>query len=64
MPRLAILAVLLAALWAGDRGTRATRAVFSEHERQEIDALPPQEQTMRLLKRAVNHYEGAAELLS
>jgi HEAT repeat protein len=62
MPRLVIIAVLLAALWAGEQGTRATRAVFSEHERQEIDTLPPQEQTMRLLKRAVGQYEGAAAI--
>jgi len=41
----------------------ASPAVFSEHEVEEIEGLPPQEQVMRLLPRATNHYQGAIELI-
>jgi HEAT repeat protein len=37
---------------------------LSEHEVQELDALPPQEQAVRLLERTINHYDGAAELIA
>jgi hypothetical protein len=39
----------------------ASSAVLSEHEREEIDAMTPQDQLMRLLERTVNHYDGAGE---
>ncbi len=39
----------------------ASRGVLSEHEIEEIGALPPQQQAERLLQRAVNRFEGAAE---
>lgn len=39
----------------------ASSAVLSEHEREEIDGMAPQDQLMRLLERTVNHYQGAAE---
>jgi HEAT repeat protein len=39
----------------------ASSAVISEHELGEINAMPPQDQVERLLERAINHYQGAAE---
>ena len=39
----------------------ASNAVLSEHELEEINALPPQEQAARLLERAVNGYQGALD---
>src|SRR5579871_6045479 len=38
----------------------ASSAVLSEHEREEIDAMAPQDQVKRLLERTINHYDGAA----
>ena len=39
----------------------ASSAVLSEHELEEISAMPPQDQVMRLLERTINHYSGAGE---
>ncbi len=39
----------------------ASRSVLSEHELEEINTLSPQAQAMRLLERAINHYQGALE---
>jgi HEAT repeats len=39
----------------------ASSAVLSEHELEEINAMSPQDQVMRLLERAINHYSGAGE---
>ena len=39
----------------------ASSAKLSEHELEEINAMTPQDQAMRLLERTVNHYAGAAE---
>lgn len=39
----------------------ASSARISEHELEEINAMPAQEQVERLLERAINHYAGAAE---
>jgi hypothetical protein len=33
----------------------------SEHELEEINAMPPQDQVMRLVERTINHYAGAGE---
>jgi len=41
----------------------ASPAKLSDHEIEEIAALPAQQQVERLLERAVNHYEGALELI-
>ena len=41
----------------------ASPAKLSDHEIEEIAAMPPQQQAERLLERAVNHYEGALELI-
>jgi len=39
----------------------ASSAVLSEHELEEIGAMPAQDQAMRLLERTINHYSGAGE---
>jgi HEAT repeat protein len=39
----------------------ASCAVLSEHELEEINAMPPQDQAMRLVERTINHYSGAGE---
>ncbi len=39
----------------------ASPAVFSDHEAGEVPGLSPQEQVLRLLPRAANHYQGAIE---
>src|SRR5258708_2813414 len=39
----------------------ASPAMLSEHEVQELGSMTPQQQAERLLERAANHYEGAAE---
>jgi len=39
-------------------------ATLSEHELEEINAMPPNNQVKRLLERTVNHYKGAAEEIS
>jgi hypothetical protein len=39
----------------------ASSGVLAEHELEEIDAMAPQQQAMRLLERAINHYDGAGE---
>jgi len=39
----------------------ASSAVLSEHELEEINAMPPQDQVMRLVERTINHYSGAGE---
>ncbi|MCP5114757.1 MAG: hypothetical protein GY953_28340, partial [bacterium] len=41
----------------------ASRGVLSEHEIEQIDRFPAQAQAERLLERAINHYQGAAELI-
>src|SRR5712691_3512131 len=38
----------------------ASAAVFSEHELEEINAMPPQDQAMRLVERTINHYRAPA----
>jgi hypothetical protein len=38
-------------------------AKLSDHEIEEIAALPAQQQAERLLERAINHYDGALELI-
>jgi len=42
----------------------ASSAKISEHELEEIDSMSPQAQVERLLERAINHYQGAAEEIS
>src|SRR5258706_6219663 len=42
----------------------ASSATLSEHELEEINAMPPNYQVKRLLERTVNHYKGAAEEIS
>jgi len=42
----------------------ASSATLSEHELEEINAMPPNNQVKRLLERTVNHYKGAAEEIS
>jgi len=39
----------------------ASAATLSEHELEEINAMPAQDQAMRLLERTINHYSGAGE---
>jgi hypothetical protein len=39
----------------------ASSALLSEHELEEINAMPPQDQVMRLVERSINHYAGAGE---
>ncbi|MBZ5635067.1 MAG: HEAT repeat domain-containing protein [Acidobacteriia bacterium] len=39
----------------------ASSAVLSEHELEEINAMTPQDQVMRLVERTINHYSGAGE---
>ena len=39
----------------------ASAGRISEHEMEEINAMPPQQQVERLLERAINHYAGAAD---
>ncbi len=39
----------------------ASAAKLSEHELEEISAMPAQDQVMRLLERTINHYAGAGE---
>jgi hypothetical protein len=39
----------------------ASPAMLSEHEVQDLGNMTPQQQAERLLERATNHYEGAAE---
>ncbi len=41
----------------------ASPAKLSDHEMEEIAALPAQQQAERLLERAINHYDGALELI-
>jgi len=41
----------------------ASPAKLSDHEIEEIANLPAQQQAERLLERAVNHYDGALELI-
>lgn len=42
----------------------ASPAKLSDHEIEEIAALPPQDQAERLLERAINHYDGALDLIN
>jgi len=37
----------------------ASSAILSEHDMEEINAMAPQDQAIRLLERTVNHYDGA-----
>src|SRR5678815_4855260 len=39
----------------------ASSAMLSEHELEEINAMAPRDQAMRLMERTINHYSGAAE---
>lgn len=49
------------ALQLGGSPVPASRSILSEHELEEINTLSPQAQAMRLLERAINHYQGALE---
>ena len=42
----------------------ASPAKLSDHEIEEIAQLPPQDQAERLLERAINHYDGALDLIN
>jgi HEAT repeat protein len=48
-------------LQLGGSPVAASAAVLSEHEMEEINAMTPQDQAMRLLERTINHYAGAGE---
>ncbi|MFN0170711.1 MAG: HEAT repeat domain-containing protein [Bryobacteraceae bacterium] len=48
-------------LQLGGSPVPASRSILSEHELEEINTLSPQAQAMRLLERAINHYQGALE---
>jgi hypothetical protein len=41
----------------------ASPARLSEHESEALDSMTPQQQAQRLLERAINHYDGAIELI-
>jgi len=41
----------------------ASPARLSDHETEALDSMTPQKQAQRLLERAVNHYDGAIELI-
>ena len=41
----------------------ASPAKLSDHEIEEITGLPAQQQAERLLERAINHYDGALDLI-
>ena len=56
-----ILSTLEAILHLSGDPVAASSAVLSEHELEEINAMPPQDQVMRLLERTINHYAGAGE---
>jgi HEAT repeat protein len=40
---------------------QASSGAVSEHELEELNTMSPQDQAMRLLEKAVNHYQGAGE---
>src|ERR1700730_878719 len=42
----------------------ASPALLSEHEVQDLSSMTPQQQAERLLERAINHYDGATELIA
>ena len=42
----------------------ASPAKLSDHEIEEIAEMPPQDQAERLLERAINHYDGALDLIA
>ncbi len=42
----------------------ASAGAISEHDREELDHMSPQDQATRLLEKAVNHYSGAGEEIS
>jgi HEAT repeat protein len=42
----------------------ASPAQLSDHEIEEIAAMPPQDQAERLLERAINHYDGALAVIA
>ncbi len=39
----------------------ASSGALSEHDREELDLISPQDQATRLLEKAINHYKGAGE---
>jgi hypothetical protein len=39
----------------------ASSGALSEHDLEELNAMSPQDQAVRLLEKAVNHYEGAGQ---
>ena len=39
----------------------ASSAALSEHDREELNRMAPQDQAARLLEKAINHYQGAGE---
>jgi hypothetical protein len=39
----------------------ASSAALSEHDREELNRMSPQDQATRLLGKAINHYQGAGE---
>jgi HEAT repeat protein len=69
---LALKPNVLVAAWQGIVGlievrgepVAASPAVISEHEIAELEGMEPQVQADRLLERAINHYDGATELIA
>jgi hypothetical protein len=47
-----------------DRSVPVSPARISEHEIEQLATMAPQEQAARLLERAINHYDGALELIA
>ena len=39
----------------------ASAGALSEHDLEELNAMAPQDQAVRLLEKAINHYRGAGE---
>src|SRR5690349_4165895 len=39
----------------------ASSGALSEHDREELNQMSPQDQATRLLEKAINHYKGAGE---
>jgi HEAT repeat protein len=56
-----VIAGLEALLQLSGTPVAASAATISEHELEEINAMPAQDQVMRLLERTINHYAGAGE---
>ena len=54
---------LLSDIGPQQKRAAASPPILSEHERQELDRMTPQQQAERLLERTTNHYQGARELI-